>query len=113
MGRSIRLWAPDAVIDVGGDAFAIEVERVQKETVRYEDIFKRYQADPEIAACLYLTDQKLLQLLLEKAERYPRIYFTTIHELFEKKEKTRFRNAKGSALEIEENLEANLRAEGR
>ena len=113
MGRSIRLWAPDAVIDVGGDAFAIEIERGQKETVRYEDIFKRYQADPEIAACLYLTDQKLLPLLFEKAERYPRIYFTTIAELFEKKEKTRFRNAKGSALEIEENLEANLRAEGR
>jgi hypothetical protein len=98
---------------VGGDSFAIEVERVQKETARYEDIFRRYQADPEIAACLYMTDAKLLPLLLEKAESYPAIYFTTLEELFQKKEKASFRNAKGSVLEIEENLEANLQVEGR
>jgi hypothetical protein len=111
MGRSVRLWAPDAVIEVGGDTFAIEVERVQKESVRYEDIFGRYQNDPEITACLYLTDENLLPLLLEKAERYPAIYFTSRVELFEKKEKTVFRNSKGSMLEIGENLERNLQTE--
>lgn len=110
MGRSVRLWAPDAVIEVGGDTFAIEVERMQKESVRYEDIFSRYQNDPEITACLYMTDAKLMPLLLEKAEMYPAIYFTTIAELFEKKEKTVFRNSKGSMLEIEENLEQNFQA---
>ena len=110
IGRSIRLWAPDAVIEVGGDSFAVEVERVQKETVRYEDIFKRYQTDPEIAACLYLADPKLLPLLLEKAGDCPAIYFASLAELFEKKEKTTFRNAAGSMLEIEENLERNLQA---
>jgi len=110
MGRSVRLWAPDAVVEVGGDTFAIEVERMQKETVRYEDIFSRYQNDPEITACLYMTDAKLLPLLLEKAERYPGVYFTSLAELFEKKEKTVFRNAKGSTLEIGENLEHNLQA---
>lgn len=110
MGRSVRLWAPDALIDVGGDNFAIEVERMQKETVRYEDIFQRYQTDREIVACLYMTDEKLMPLLLEKAAQYPAIYFTTLAELFEKKEKTVFRNAGGSMLEIEENLEQNLQA---
>jgi len=112
MGRSIRLWAPDAVIEVGGDAFALEVERVQKETDRYEDIFRRYQQDPEIAACLYLTTASLFDLLLKQAGDYPRIYFAVLRELFEKKEKTVFRNAQGSMLEIEENLEANLQAQG-
>ena len=112
MDRSIRLWAPDAVIDIGGDSFAIEVERMQKEAVRYEDIFKRYQTDPDIVACLYLTDEKLMPLLLEKAMDYPAIYFMTIAELFEKQEKAGFRNASGRILEIEENLERNLRAEG-
>ena len=113
IGRSIRLWAPDAVIEVGGDPFAVEAERVQKETVRYEEIFSRYQNDPEITACLYLTEEKLLPLLLEKAEHYPGIYFATLRELFEKEQKTVFRNAKGSMLEIEENLESNLEGERR
>jgi hypothetical protein len=110
MGRSVRLWAPDAVIQVGGDSFAVEVERVQKESVRYEDIFARYQNDPELTACLYMTGENLLPLLLEKAEGYPAVYFTTLAELFEKKERAVFRNAKGSVLEIEENLERNLEA---
>ena len=109
MGRSVRFWAPDAVIRIGGsDVFTLEVELVQKETGRYEEIFARYQQDPEIAACLYLTDAKLLPLLLEKAERYPAIYFASLAELFEKQEKTLFRNARGRMLEIEENLERNL-----
>jgi len=110
MGRSIRLWAPDGVIQVGGDSFAVEVERVQKETVRYEDIFARYQEDSELKACLYITMENLLNLLLEKGENFPNVYFTTLSELFEKKEKASFRNAKGSFLEIEENLERNLEA---
>jgi len=110
MGRSVRLWAPDAVTQVGGDTFAIEVERMQKESTRYEDIFSRYQTDPEITACLYMTDEKLLPILLEKAVGYPLIYFTSCAELFEKKEKTVFRNSKGSMIEIEENLERNLQA---
>lgn len=110
MGRSVRLWAPDALIDIGGDNFAIEVERMQKETVRYEDIFQRYQTDREIVACLYMTDEKLMPLLLEKAAQFPAIYFTTLAELFEKREKTVFRNAGGSMLEIEENLEQNFQA---
>lgn len=108
MGRSVRLWAPDAVINIGEDTFAVEVELAQKETDRYEEIFARYQRDPEISACLYLTDEKLLPLLLEKAERYSAIYFASLADLFRKKEKTAFRNAQGSVLEIEENLERNL-----
>jgi len=111
MGRSIRLWAPDAVMQIGGDSFAVEVERVQKENVRYEDIFSRYQNDSEITASLYMADENLLPLLLEKAQGYPSIYFTTLSELFEKREKASFRNAEGSVLEIEENLERNLQAE--
>lgn len=108
MNRSIRLWAPDGVIEVGGDSFAVEVERVQKENARYEDIFARYQNDPELTACLYMTTENLLESLLEKAAGFPSIYFTTLSELFEKKEKARFRNAQGSSLEIEENLERHL-----
>ncbi len=110
MRRSVRLWAPDAVMRIGGDTFAIEVERTEKETDRYEDIFSRYQGDSEITACLYLADQKLMPLLLEKAQAYPAIYFAAISELFEQKEKTVFRNSKGSMIEIEENLERNLGA---
>ena len=112
MGRSVRLWAPDAVIQVGGDLFAVEVERVQKDNVRYEDIFARYQKDSELSACLYITTANLLNLLLEKADHYPNIYFATVSDLFQKKEKTLFRNAKGSFLEIEENLERNLEGYG-
>ena len=108
MGRSIRLWAPDAVIQIGGDSFALEIERVQKEDLRYEDVFARYQGDSELTACLYITTENLLNLLMEKAERYSNIYFITLSDLFEKKEKARFRNAQGGILEIEENLERNL-----
>ena len=111
MGRSIRLWSPDAVIQVGGDSFALEVERVQKENERYEDIFARYEGDDEISACLYVTSGSLLSLLMEKAEGYPIIYFATLADLFERKEKAVFRNSQGNSLEIEENLEKNL--EGR
>ncbi len=110
MGRSIRLWAPDAVLQVGGDSFAVEVERVQKEDVRYEDIFARYQEDSDLTACLYITTESLLNLLIEKAQRYPNIYFAALSELFEKKEKASFRNAQGNVLDIEENLEQNLDA---
>ena len=112
MGRSARLWAPDAVIRVGGDLFAVEVERVQKENVRYEDIFARYQEDFELSACLYITTESLLSLLLEKADKYPNIYFVTWSELFKKREKAVFRNSKGHFLEIEENLERNLDGHG-
>ncbi len=110
MGRSVRLWAPDGVISVGGDSFAVEVERVQKENVRYEDIFARYQNDLDLAACLYITTDKLLPLLLEKALDSQAIFFTTLRELFEKKEKTAFRNANGNVLEIGDNLERILEA---
>lgn len=110
IGRSVRLWAPDAVIQVGGDSFAVEVERVQKEDVRYEDIFVRYRENPELTACLYITTENLLNLLIEKSHGYPTVYFATLSELFNKKEKASFRNAQGHVLEIEENLERNLEA---
>jgi hypothetical protein len=110
MGRSVRLWAPDAAIQVGGDLFAVEVERVQKEDVRYEDIFARYRENAEVSACLYITTDNLIASLIEKAHAYPNVYFTTLTELFEKKEKARFRNSQGNVLEIEENLERNLDA---
>lgn len=108
MGRSVRLWAPDAVIEIGGDLFALEVECIQKMDRRYEEIFYRYGTDPEISSCLYVTTESLVEALMKRAQNYSRIYFTTLKELFEKKEKTVFKNAKGDSLEIEENLERNL-----
>lgn len=108
MGRSASLWAPDAVIHIGGDPFALEVECVQKTDERYRDIFWRYREEREIVACLYVADESLLNTLLEQAKNFPRIYFTTKTELFEKKEKAAFRNADGESIVIEENLEKNL-----
>ncbi len=112
MGRSVRLWAPDAIIRVGGDPFALEVECVQKMDRRYEEIFSRYQDDPEIAACLYVTSESLLGALMERAKHFPRIYFTTLPELFEKKEETVFRSSEGRFLSVEDNLESKLKQEG-
>jgi len=105
MGRSVRLWAPDAVIQIGEDPFAVEVECIQKEDRRYEDIFSRYREDPEIAACLYITTESLVETLMKRAQHYSRIYFTTVTELFQKREKTVFRNAQGNYMVIQENLE--------
>lgn len=109
MGRSVRLWAPDAIISVGGDPFALEVECIQKMDRRYEDIFSRYQTDPEISACLYVTTETLVQSLMKRAQAYPKIYFTTQLELFGKKERAVFRSAQGRFLEISENLEMRLK----
>ena len=106
--RSVRLWAPDAVIEIGGDPFALEVECVQKTDERYRDIFWRYQEDSTLAGCLYVADESLLNTLMEQARDFPRIYFTSTAELFEKKEKAAFRNAGGQCFDIEANLEKNL-----
>jgi len=111
MGKSARLWAPDAIIHVGGDPFALEVERIQKMDARYEDIFLRYEEDSSISACLYVTTEELLETLLPKAEECRRIYFTTVGELFEKRAKAAFRNSRGHFLVIEENLEETLQKE--
>jgi hypothetical protein len=97
------------VIQIGGDPFALEVECVQKMDRRYEDIFSRYETDPEIAACLYVTTESLLETLRKRAASFPRIYFTTRTELFAQKEKASFRNAENRLLQIEENLERNLK----
>lgn len=108
MGRSVRLWAPDAILTIGGDPFALEVECAQKEGRRYEEIFGRYQEEPEIVGSLYVTTQDLLGTLLLKARNFPRIYFITLPELLSKKEGASFRNSEGKALEIQDNLEKNL-----
>lgn len=93
----------------GETPFAVEVECVQKTDERYKDIFWRYQGEPEIAACLYVAEESLLNALIDHAKDFPTIYFTTKTELFEKKEKTVFRNSSGRILVIEENLEKNLK----
>ncbi len=105
MGRSASMWAPDAVIHIGGDPVALEVECVQKTDERYRDIFWRYQEDRATAACLYVAEESLLSALIKQAGDFPRIYFTSTAELFEKKEKAAFRNASGESFTIEENLE--------
>lgn len=110
MGRSARIWVPDALIHIGGDPFALEVECVQKMDRRYEDIFSRYQSDPELSACLYVTTESLMETLLKKALGFPAVYFVSKEELFGKKEKARFRNSENRVLLIEENLESRLEA---
>jgi len=115
MKRSAKLWAPDALLLVEGDAFALEIECVQKMDRRYEDIFSRYEEDTEIAGCLYVTTESLVGNLMKRAQGFTKIYFTTEKDLFEKKEKTVFRNASGKLLSIEENRRVplmNLEANG-
>lgn len=109
MGRSVRLWAPDAVVTIGGDPFALEVECAQKEGRRYEEIFARYQEEPEIVGSLYVTTEDLLEALLLKARNFPRIYFITLTTLFNQKESASFRNSEGKALTVRDNLERNLK----
>ena len=108
MGRSAGHWAPDAVIHIEGDPYALEVECVQKTDDRYRDIFWRYEEDRETVACLYVADESFLKSLLEQAKDFKHIYFTSTAELFEKKEKAVFTNAGGMYITIEENLEKNL-----
>lgn len=110
MDRSASQWAPDAVIHIGGGGpIAVEVECVRKTEARYRDIFWRYQEDRTLAGCLYVTDESLLDILMEQARDFPTIYFTGIAELFEKKEKAVFKNSSGELLIIEENVEKNLK----
>ena len=108
MGRSASQWAPDAVLHIGGDPFALEVECVQKTDERYRDIFWRYQEDRTTVGCLYVAEESLLNALIKQAGDFPTIYFTSTAELFQKKEKAVFRNAGRECIVIEENLEKNL-----
>jgi hypothetical protein len=112
MGSPASKWAPDAVIHIGGDPVALEVECVRKTDARYHDIFWRYNYNQSIAGCLYVTEKNLLNALLERAKDFDDIWFTSTAELFEKKEKAEFRNAKGRILAIEDNLEKNLSKSG-
>ena len=105
MGRSVRLWAPDAVVQVGEESFALEVECVQKMDQRYNEIFSRYQEDFEIAACLYVAEESLLTGLMERARDFPKIYFTSQADLFARREKAAFKNSKGRFIALEDNLE--------
>ena len=84
MGRSASQWAPDAVIHVGGDTVALEVECVQKTDGRYRDIYWRYREDRTIAACLYVAEESLLNVLIKQAGDFPNVYFMNRAELFEK-----------------------------
>lgn len=108
MGNSAGHWAPDAVIHIDRTPYALEVECTQKTDARYREIFWRYNYDRNTAGCLYVTEKKLLNTLLERAKDFTDIYFTSTAELFEKKEKAEFRNAQGKILAIEDNLEKNL-----
>ncbi|PIW65537.1 MAG: hypothetical protein COW12_01340 [Candidatus Omnitrophica bacterium CG12_big_fil_rev_8_21_14_0_65_45_16] len=108
MGRAASKWAPDAVVHVGEDPFALEVECVRKTDERYRDIFWRYQEDRETVACFYVANESFLKSLLEQAKDFKHIYFTSTAELFEKKEKAVFTNAAGQYIAIEDNLEKNL-----
>ena len=105
MGRPASEWAPDGVIHIGGDPVAIEVECVQKSHERYRKIFWRYKEERSIGPCLYIAEESFLKTLMEEAKDFPGIYFTSIAELFEKKEKTTFKNAAGESFTIEDNLE--------
>jgi len=105
MGRSAGHWAPDAVIHIEGDPYALEVECVRKTDARYHEIFWRYNYDRDTAACLYVTEKSLLNILLERAKDFQHIYFTSTADLFEKKEKAVFTNAAGQYIAIEDNLE--------
>ena len=105
MGRPASEWAPDGVIHIGGDPVRIEVECVQKANERYRKIFRRYKEERSIGPCLYIAEESFLKTLMEEAKDFPGIYFTSIAELFEKKEKTTIRNAVGESFVIEETLE--------
>lgn len=105
MGRSAGHWAPDAVIHIDGDPYALEVECVRKTDARYHEIFWRYNYDRNTTACLYVTEKSLLNILLERAKDFQHIYFTSTADLFEKKGKAVFTNATGQYIAIEDNLE--------
>lgn len=108
MGSPASEWAPDAVIHIDGDPYALEVECTQKTDARYHQIFWRYNYDRDTAGCLYATEKNLLNALLERAKDFTNIYFTSTADLFEKKEKAVFTNAAGQCLAIKDNLETKL-----
>lgn len=109
-------WVPDAVVYVDGRILSLEVEQNQeKDESDYDEgdynlIFSESTDKYLFSGCLYVTTEALLNKLMEHAKKhYPEVFFTTITELFQKKEKTIFRNGEGHSFTIEKHLEKPLK----